>query len=109
MAAPNTPSIIIAIADLDPTGTVRRAKAIKAKIPPSPLLLARMINITYLIETTTIKAQNTIEMTPNTASFEKGIPCCGLKHSFSAYKGLVAMSPKTTPMAPNIKVLKLPL
>ena len=109
MEAPNTPSIIIAMADLDPTGTVLRANAIKAKIPPSPLLLARMINITYLNETTTIKAQNTIEITPNTASLEKGTPCCGLKHSFRAYKGLVAMSPKTTPMAPNIKVLKLPL
>ena len=52
MEAPNTPSIIIAMADFDPTGTVLRANAIKAKIPPSPLLLARMINITYLKETT---------------------------------------------------------
>lgn len=33
-------------------------------MPPSPSLSARMTNATYLIDTTSVIAQNTIEITP---------------------------------------------
>ncbi len=43
-------------------------------MPPSPLLLARMINITYLSETTTIKPQKIAEMPPTILAGVSGIP-----------------------------------
>ena len=36
------------------------------------------------------------------------MPCSGLKHSFNAYKGLVPISPNTTPIAASIKVKDAP-
>ena len=41
-----------------------RISAIRAMIPPSPSLSARMMKTTYLIETMTVTAQKTSEMTP---------------------------------------------
>ena len=41
-----------------------RISAISAMIPPSPSLSARMISATYLIETISVIAQNTSEITP---------------------------------------------
>ena len=38
--------------------------AIRAMIPPSPSLSARMMKVTYLIETMIVIAQKTSEMTP---------------------------------------------
>jgi hypothetical protein len=38
--------------------------AISAMIPPSPSLSARMISVTYLIETMIVIDQKTSEMTP---------------------------------------------
>ena len=38
--------------------------AISAMIPPSPSLSARMMNVTYLIETMIVIAQKTSEITP---------------------------------------------
>ena len=55
-------------------GTVLRANAMSANIPPSPLLLARITNKTYFKDTTIKKAQKTIDRTPNTLSCEKGMP-----------------------------------
>jgi hypothetical protein len=43
---------------------------------------------------------------PNTAFGVKGMPCCGLKHSFSAYNGLVPISPKTTPKAAKVTICR---
>ena len=50
---------------------------------------------------TIISAQNTNESTPRTLSCVGLTPCTSEKHSFSAYKGLVPISPYTTPKAPN--------
>ena len=44
----------------------RDTSAVSARMPPSPLLSARMINVMYLSVTTTISAQNTTERTPYT-------------------------------------------
>jgi hypothetical protein len=43
------------------------ASAIKASVPPSPLLSARKTRNTYFIVTIRVKAQNTSETTPRTA------------------------------------------
>ncbi len=68
-------------------------------MPPSPRLSARMTNPRYLNVTTKVIAQKTSERTPSTLSGVGGTPCGPVKHSFSAYSGLVPMSPKTTPSA----------
>ncbi len=39
-------------------------RAIRAMIPPSPSLSARMMNVTYLTDTISVIAQKTSEMTP---------------------------------------------
>ena len=60
--------------------------------PPSPLLSARRIRTTYLIETTTVIVQKTSDSTPYTLPGVSGTwPLA--KTSFSAYSGLVPMSP----------------
>ena len=69
-------------------------------IPPSPSLSARMMNVTYLIETTSVIDQNTSEMTPR----RRPVVACTAPWSSEktvciAYSGLVPMSPKTTPRA----------
>ncbi len=43
---------------------IPRTSAIRAMIPPSPWLSARMISVTYLTVTTSVIAQNTSEITP---------------------------------------------
>jgi len=40
-----------------------------------------------------MRAQNTSDSTPSTLSCVGGTPCAGEKHSLSAYKGLVPISP----------------
>ncbi len=69
-------------------------------MPPSPRLSARITNDRYLKVTTKVIAQNTSETTPTTFSGVGATPCGPLKHSLSAYSGLVPMSPYTTPRAP---------
>ena len=49
------------------------AKAIKAMIPPSPRLSARMMNITYLTDTTKIIAQKNSDNAPRMFSGVVGI------------------------------------
>ena len=51
-----------------PSSALRKASAISAMIPPSPLLSARMTKDTYLPVTTIIKAQNTSDKMPSTLS-----------------------------------------
>ena len=53
-------------------------------IPPSPLLLARMIRITYLSETTIISDQKIVESPPRMFSVLSAMPCTGLKVSLAA-------------------------
>jgi hypothetical protein len=43
---------------------VRWISAMRAMIPPSPSLSARMMNVTYLSETMIVTDQNTSEITP---------------------------------------------
>ena len=49
-------------------------KARRAKIPPSPWLLARMMRIAYFTEMTMIKDQKISDTTPTTASGEIAPP-----------------------------------
>src|SRR5258708_25060494 len=75
-------------------------KDISAKIPPSPRLSARMTNRQYLIETVTIKVQNTSESTPS-AVCGVNWPAVACTTICRVYKGLVPKSPNTTPSAPK--------
>jgi len=51
-----------------PVPTARWASAIKASVPPSPLLSARSRITTYLSVTTTISAHRIRDTTPRTAA-----------------------------------------
>ena len=70
-AAPNRPSSISTRARAG-SFAPRSTSAISAMMPPSPLLPARMMNVTYLIDTTIISAQNTSERIPRTLCSETG-------------------------------------
>ncbi|MCY1221821.1 hypothetical protein D9M72_338900 [compost metagenome] len=78
------PSIISTLALPERGATERSTSAISASTPPSPSLSARITKTTYLIETTMIMAQNSIEMMPSTASVLNMMPCSLLKHSLRA-------------------------
>src|SRR4051812_50218192 len=71
-------------------------------MPPSPPLSARITKVTYLIETSIVIVQKTSETTPYTSAV---VACTAWLSAVntvcSAYSGLVPMSPKTTPRAPN--------
>ncbi len=71
---------------------------IKARIPPSPRLSARMTNRQYLIETVTIKVQTMSERMPM-RTVRRELAAGGLHHGLQVYNGLVPRSPKTTPKA----------
>lgn len=101
------PSIISTLARRERGAALRSASAISASTPPSPSLSARITNTTYLTDTTRIIAQNSSEITPITASGLNGMPCSALKHSFRAYRGLVPISPKTTPIAASTSMRML--
>src|SRR5579884_1282738 len=77
--------------------------AVSAMMPPSPWLSARMMNITYLTETTIVIDQNTSEITPYTSL---GVAWTAWRLAVNtvcrAYSGLVPMSPNTTPSAPSV-------
>jgi hypothetical protein len=83
-------------------------KAISAKMPPSPLLFARITKKTYFKVTTNMNAQKIMDKTPMMDSGVSAIPAAGSKQDFKAYKGLVPMSPKTTPMAIKDKLAREP-
>ena len=74
-----------------------------AKIPPSPALSARVMKSMYLILTTMINDQKIKETTPKTFAPFTG-RLVALKHTASAYIGLVPISPKTTPSAPRDRI-----
>ena len=89
-AAPN-----MAISAVAPMARPRAAREYSARIPPLPSLSARSTNMRYLTVTTRTNAQNISDSTPSTLSAVTGTWCglSGLKHSLSAYSGLVPMSP----------------
>ena len=72
-------------------------------IPPSPSLSARMISVTYLIETISVIDQK-IERDDAVDVGLVGVtaPSSIVKTVCSAYSGLVPMSPKTTPSAASV-------
>src|ERR1700733_12200493 len=71
---------------------------IKARMPPSPLLSARMTNRQYLIDTVMINVHTTSERMP---SAESGVnlPPVACTTVCKEYRGLVPRSPKTPPKA----------
>ena len=75
-------------------GFLRRINANNEKIPPSPLLSARSVIITYLIVVCNVIVQNTHDRPPNIRFsemiFEPAI-------AFITYKGDVPMSPYMIP------------
>ena len=64
--------------------TADDASASSAMMPPSPLLSARMMRITYLSETTIISAQKIAETPPRMFSVLSGIPWLGWNVSLAA-------------------------
>ena len=77
--------------------------AIRAMIPPSPPLSARMMKVRYLSETMIVIDQKTSEMTPKTSPSVGSTLLWSIEKTVcSAYSGLVPMSPKTTPSAPRV-------
>ncbi len=69
----------------------RCASANKARIPPSPWLSARIMTVTYLNVTDSIRLQKMSDRQPSTASGSK--PPVAFSAVSSAYSGLVPMSP----------------
>jgi hypothetical protein len=60
------------------------ASVAKASTPPSPLLSARMIRVTYLMVTVSVTAQNSTESTPSTCAGVVAMPVPCRKDSRSA-------------------------
>jgi hypothetical protein len=70
-----------------------RTRARRARIPPSPRLSACRTTARYLTLITRISDQKIMERMPKMCLGSGSIPCSGLKHSRTAYSGLVPMSP----------------
>ena len=88
-----------------PLAVLRRksgSSASRARMPPSPWLSARMMNVRYLMVTTSVNAQKTREAIPRTVSASRVSPGAA-RDSFIAYSGEVPMSPNTTPVAPTTR------
>ena len=84
----------------------RITSEVSDKMPPSPLLSARITNARYLIEMTMTSDQNASEATPYTFTLSTTIVwCSSVNDSRSAYSGLVPMSPYTTPSAPRASAM----
>src|SRR5271154_3950374 len=73
---------------------------IKARMPPSPRLSARITIRQYLIDTVMIRVQNSSDSTPSALCGVK-CPPVACTTVCSVYKGLVPRSPNTTPNAPS--------
>ena len=72
-------------------------------MPPSPRLSARIMKATYLTDTTIMRAQTISDKMPNILTSVRGTGCAPTeKTSFMVYRGLVPMSPKTTPSAAKV-------
>lgn len=68
-------------------------------MPPSPLLSARVMKVTYLSATTTISDQMITDKIPRILSGVIGAGWGPAKISFIVYSGLALISPNTTPSA----------
>jgi hypothetical protein len=74
-------------------------------VPPSPRLSARITSTTYLSDTTMTSDQKMVDRPPKMLVGVSGMPCAGEKVSFTAYNGLVPMSPNTTPSAARVSAV----
>ena len=74
-------------------------------VPPSPRLSARITSTTYLSDTTITSDQKMVDSPPKMLAWVSGMPCAGEKVSFTAYSGLVPMSPNTTPSAARVSAV----
>ena len=97
----NTAAIKSEWRSLGLSATDDAASASSAMMPPSPWLLARMMRVTYLSVTTTMSDQKISETMPIRLPGVKVSPLAGSKTVCMTYSGLVPMSPKTTPSAPQ--------
>src|SRR5690348_960788 len=100
-AAPSTAASTTSLRVSGCWRVARCASAIIAMIPPSPLLSARMMKVTYFSATTISNVHSTSDSTPSTLNVVTGMPCWSLKASLKVYSGLVPRSPNTTPIAPS--------
>ena len=75
----------------------------REKIPPSPRLSACRTSQAYLIAMTMVSDQKNRLSTPSTVDGSRGIPWWAESDSLMAYRGLVPMSPKTTPRASMVR------
>ena len=62
----------------------RATSAISASTPPSPSLSARMTNIRYFTETTSVIDQKTSDSTPKMLAATGATPCGSVTHSLIA-------------------------
>ena len=98
-AAPKTPRSATST-EIRPGVRLRRTRVARARMPPSPSLSARSTKHTYLMVTMRTSTQTMQEMTPVMSSRLSGTALpSSMKTVRSTYKGLVPMSPKTTPRA----------
>src|SRR5699024_5137779 len=86
------------IAKITAVPAYRRIKAYKEKIPPSPLLSARIAKTTYFTVVNMVKVHITQEAPPITNNSLIGLP---LTIASKVYKGEVPRSPNTIPTAIN--------
>ena len=99
--APIKPSAIRKIFLSSAMRVVRRFNANNDMIPPSPLLSARIIMVTYLKLMVSIMHQKIRDKIPNTLAWV--IARCAVKKvCLKAYRGLVPISPNTTPSAAKV-------
>src|SRR6478609_11643769 len=99
------PRIMTSRKRFPPGRTERRARNARDSTPPSPSLSARRTKITYLTVTMSVIAHTMVETTPSALSrVGSTMPPSRLKTVCIAYKGLVPMSPKTTPRAPRTRM-----
>src|SRR5690625_2509493 len=72
-------------------------------MPPCPSLSARVTNSTYFTVTISVIVHSTMEMMPYTLWGTGATALCSMLNAVgNAYRGLVPMSPNTTPRAPTI-------
>ena len=79
----------------------RWARAIRARMPPSPLLSARITRATYFTVTVRISDQKISDRMPSTSVRVTPTSVKCFRLVLSAYSGLVPMSPYTIPSTPS--------
>ena len=101
-ATPKIPSKTRAAFLTRPLTRRRWTSATSAIMPPSPRLSARITKVMYLTMTTRMIVQTMSEIMPSTPPAFGRTPWTR-KMELIAYRGLVPMSPKTTPSAPRVR------